>query len=250
MGDGIDSTGGLMSSEGQAASDGVFGRSSPKSTADFVAGGYVSDLSWLNERITIRRTLRLLRSDYQRMADHYQFPLTPLRALQMTILPAIIALILFRFSHYFFVINFRVGAWFLYTLNIAITGMDVVPGTKLGERCLLGHTTSTILSGQIGRNATLYARVGTGGGRDALDIGAGPGMPVIGDNVTIGANASVMGSIFIGDGTFVGAHSLVLNDAPPNSVLMGVPAVVRRQRTSAEATEENASVLQPAVDET
>jgi serine acetyltransferase len=195
---------------------------------------YVRDTTWVSEPMTIRRTIRLVRSDYQRMADHYGFPLTVGRALQMTILPAIIALVLYRVSSLSYERGFRTLAWFLYSFNNFATGCDILPRTRIGERCLLGHTTSTILSGQIGRNATILARGGVGGAHRHSDgdIGAGLGLPVLGDDVILGANSSVMGAIFIGDGAFIGAHSMVIQDVPPNAIVSGSPARVRRSRAT------------------
>ncbi|MGV3707480.1 MAG: serine O-acetyltransferase [Gemmatimonas sp.] len=204
---------------------------------------YVRDMEWLNDPITLRHTLRLLRSDYQRMADQYHFTLTKKRALEMTFLPQILALIVFRFSHYFLVSNFRSGAWLLYMVNHVLTGFDCIPSTRIGERCLLGHSVATVLSGQIGRNATIFARAGTGGGRDLMNIGAGPGLPVIGDNVTLGVNSTVMGSLFIGDGAFIGAHSLVMSDVPPDAVMIGVPATLRRYRRDATVSTNSSELV-------
>ena len=57
-------------------------------------------------------------------------------------------------------------------------------------------------------------------------------MPVLGDDVILGANSSVMGAIFIGDGAFIGAHSMVIQDVPPNAIVSGSPARVRRSRAT------------------
>lgn len=178
--------------------------------------------------MTLRETLRLIRSDYVRMAAHYQFRLSPGRAIGMTILPSLMALIIHRFAHYF--INSRLSfvAWPLYSLNVMITGADIVPRSEIGPGCLLGHAPGMIISARIGSNATLLARCGIGGGKRVGDIGAGPGLPILGDNVTVCANASIMGPIRIGDGAVVGACSLVLHDVPPGATVIGVPGRILR----------------------
>lgn len=56
------------------------------------------------------------------------------------------------------------------------------------------------------------------------------GKPIIGDNVQYGANVNILGGITIGDGTLVGAGSVVTKNTPPNSVVVGVPAKVIRIR--------------------
>ena len=88
--------------------------------------------------------------------------------------------------------------------------MIIASGTKLGENCM------------IYQNVTL-------GGR-ASDIKGYPvknrGSPVIGDNVTIYAYASVLGGISIGDNCVIGAYSLVLDDIPCDCVVYGIPAKI------------------------
>ena len=79
------------------------------------------------ERVPLRRTIQLIRSDYVRMAQHYQFHLNAWKAVEMTTLPAIMALIMYRSSHYFYARGWRFLAWPLYTLNTMITGADITP---------------------------------------------------------------------------------------------------------------------------
>lgn len=52
--------------------------------------------------------------------------------------------------------------------------------------------------------------------------------PVIGNNVTIGAGAVIMGPSVVGDGAVIGANSVVVSDVPANSVAVGIPARVIR----------------------
>jgi serine O-acetyltransferase len=59
-----------------------------------------------------------------------------------------------------------------------------------------------------------------------IGVNVGPGTPVIGNDVFIGAGAKVLGGIKIGDGATIAANSLVISDIPPNSTAIGVPARV------------------------
>jgi serine O-acetyltransferase len=182
--------------------------------------------------MTLRRTLALIASDYRRMADHYGFPLTLSRVVGITILPAMYGLIIHRVSHLCHARGLRFLAWPLYSLNIMLTGLDAVPSTEIGERCLLGHTIGTVISGRIGRNATLLAKVGIGGGRGPGGPGNERGLPIVGDDVTVGVNSTIMGPITIGDGAVIGGHSMVIRDVPPLAVVVGVPSRVLRYRAS------------------
>ncbi len=186
------------------------------------------------ERVSLHRTLQLIRSDYVRMARHYQFPLSAWKAVEMTTLPAIMALVMYRFSHYFYARGWRLLAWPLYTLNMMLTGVDITPSTVIGESCLLGHTVGTMLSGRIGRYATILAKVGVGGGRGPGTDGDPNGLPTVGDFVTLGVNSTVIGPVKVGDHATVGAHSLVLSDVPASAVVTGTPARVRRMQAPGE----------------
>ena len=48
--------------------------------------------------------------------------------------------------------------------------------------------------------------------------------PSIGRNVKIGANATILPGVVIGDNSVIGAGSVVVNDVPPNTVVVGNPA--------------------------
>ncbi|MEN8134884.1 MAG: hypothetical protein ABFS18_05040 [Thermodesulfobacteriota bacterium] len=56
--------------------------------------------------------------------------------------------------------------------------------------------------------------------------GRGVGVPKIGDNVIIGAGAKILGNVNIGDFAKIGANTVVIEDVPPNSTAVGVPAKV------------------------
>ena len=53
---------------------------------------------------------------------------------------------------------------------------------------------------------------------------------IVGNDVWIGANATILNGVTIGDGAIIGAHSLVTKDVEPYSIVVGVPAKVIRYR--------------------
>lgn len=69
----------------------------------------------------------------------------------------------------------------------------------------------------IGKNCKIFQGV-TIGGRGAK------GTPIIGDNVFIGANASILGGVKLGDNCVIGANSLVIQNVEPGCVVAGNPA--------------------------
>lgn len=62
----------------------------------------------------------------------------------------------------------------------------------------------------------------------------GPRKTVIGNNVWIGNNATIIGGIKVGDGAIIGAGSIVLKDVEPYSIVAGIPAVIRKYRYNGE----------------
>lgn len=75
----------------------------------------------------------------------------------------------------------------------------------------------------IGENSIVYQGV-TIGGNGKADYLNGP--PMIGKNVIIGANSTIIGPIIIGDNAIIGAGSVVINNVPPNSTVVGSPAKI------------------------
>lgn len=81
------------------------------------------------------------------------------------------------------------------------------------KKCIIGKNC------HISQNVTL----GGGGGPDG-------GLPVLGDNVTVGANAVILGNVHIGNHAVIGAGAVVLRDVPENCVAVGVPAKVIKSK--------------------
>lgn len=74
----------------------------------------------------------------------------------------------------------------------------------------------------MGINCTIYHQVTLGGQRKG--DGKKGNYPVVGDNVTIFSGAKILGNVKIGDGSVIGANSVVISDIEPNSVYAGIPA--------------------------
>lgn len=87
--------------------------------------------------------------------------------------------------------------------------------TVIGPGLALHHPHSIVVSGRtvIGKNCSIYHEVTIGGG------GTKPGLPRIGDDVSIYAGARVLGGVTIGDNVEIGANAVVTFDVPPNTVV-------------------------------
>lgn len=111
------------------------------------------------------------------------------------------------------------------------TGIEIHPGAQIGRGFFIDHGNGVIIGETtiIGDNVTLYQGVTLGGtGKEQ-----GKRHPTIGNNVMISAGAKVLGSFKIGDNSKIGAGSVVLEEVPPNSTVVGVPGrVVKRNNVS------------------
>jgi serine O-acetyltransferase len=107
------------------------------------------------------------------------------------------------------------------------TGIEIRPGAQIGKGFFIDHGHGVIIGETtiIGDNVTLYQGVTLGGtGKET-----GKRHPTIEDNVMISAGAKILGSFTIGENSKIGAGSVVLNEVPPNSTVVGVPGRVIKQ---------------------
>ncbi|NLJ54062.1 MAG: serine O-acetyltransferase [Intrasporangiaceae bacterium] len=117
------------------------------------------------------------------------------------------------------------AARLLSTASRAITGVEIHPGAQIGRRFFIDHGMGVVIgeTAEIGDDVMLYHGV-TLGGRSLEKVKR---HPTLGDNVTIGAGAKILGAIEIGDGAQVGANSVVVKGIPSGAVATGIPAQVR-----------------------
>jgi serine O-acetyltransferase len=123
----------------------------------------------------------------------------------------------------------------------AILQMRLPPNAEIGGGLYISHVGGVVLHHRtvIGKNCNLSHQVtiGTAGlGRT--------GVPRIGDNVSIGAGAVLIGDIQIGDGARIAANSLANRDVPPGATAMGVPAkIVKYAEECGELAQEVSNLL-------
>ncbi len=107
------------------------------------------------------------------------------------------------------------------------TGIEIHPGAQIGKGLFIDHGNGVIIgeTAVLGDDVTLYQGVTLGGtGKEQ-----GKRHPTVGNNVMISAGAKVLGSFTIGDNSKIGAGSVVLEEVPPGSTVVGVPGhVVKR----------------------
>ncbi len=112
-----------------------------------------------------------------------------------------------------------------------LTGADIHPGAKVGKDFFIDHASGVVIgeTAEIGDNVSIYQGVTLGG----VSTEKKKRHPTIGNNVVVGAGATILGPITIGDNVRVGAGSVVVKSVPPNSTVVGVPAkIVHREGTT------------------
>ncbi len=113
-------------------------------------------------------------------------------------------------------------AYHLQSRSSVLFGVDINPAATIGCGIMLDHATGFVVgeTARIGDDCSILQGVTLGGtGKSDEDR-----HPKIGDRVLIGANASVLGNIEIGDGAKIAAGSVVLKPVPENCTVAGVPA--------------------------
>ena len=109
-----------------------------------------------------------------------------------------------------------------------LTGIEIHPGAAIGKRFFIDHGAGVVIgeTSVIGDDVLIYQGVTLGGtGKDL-----GKRHPTIGNFVTIGAGAKVLGNITIGDYSSIGAGSVVIDDVPEHCTVVGVPGRIVKQK--------------------
>ncbi len=141
--------------------------------------------------------------------------------------PGFHAILIHRLAHFLYKKRIVFFSRLLSYINRFITGVDVHPAAKIGNRVFIDHGLGVVIgeSVEIGDNVIIYQGVTLGGtGKDT-----GKRHPTIGNNVIISSGAKVLGPLKVGDNCKIGAGAVLLNDIPPNCTVVGVPArIVKR----------------------
>jgi serine O-acetyltransferase len=139
----------------------------------------------------------------------------------LTCYPGLHAVWLHRAAHALWKRNIPLVPRLVSQLGRFLTGVDIHPGATLGEGLFIDHASGVVIgeTAQVGENVTIYQGVTLGGtGKET-----GKRHPTVGNNVVIGAGAHLLGSITIGDNVKIGSGSVVVQDAPHDTTVVGNP---------------------------
>jgi serine O-acetyltransferase len=98
-------------------------------------------------------------------------------------------------------------------LTRAVTGVEIHPAARIGNSFFIDHGSGVVIG------VTLYQGVTLGG----TGFQRGKRHPSLGDNITVGSGAKLLGPIAVGDGAKIGANTVVVEDVPAGATVVGNP---------------------------
>jgi len=150
-----------------------------------------------------------------------------------TLYPGVHAVWSHRISHAMWQRGAKYPARALSQFTRMVTNIEIHPGATLGPRLVIDHGAAVVVgeTAVVGADVTIYHGVTLGG----RSMNRRKRHPTVEDGVLIGTGAALLGPITVGEGSRIGANSVVVKSVPPGSVVVGVPG--RVAQTSGSATD-------------
>jgi serine O-acetyltransferase len=160
---------------------------------------------------------------YQALGD------TPKRRVGAVVHHQIVCVILYRLSHYLYVKSWTRLARTVARLNYFLLKTNISPASCIGDGLLLPHPAGVTFHGRAGNDLTLYAVSICGPNHPWIECPVEAG-PLLGDRVTVGARASILGPVTVGGDTRIAFRVDLQQDAPAEAVV-----VARSMRSPGES---------------
>lgn len=146
------------------------------------------------------------------------------RSIEVFLYPCFYALLFHKLGHKLYKKEKFFLARLVSQISRGLTGIEIHPGATIGKGLFIDHGMGVVIGEtcEIGDNVTIYHGVTLGGtGKET-----GKRHPTIGNNVMIGAGAKVLGPFKVGNNSRIAANSLVLQEVPEDSTVIGNPGKV------------------------
>ncbi len=142
--------------------------------------------------------------------------------------PGLHAIWLYRLAHFLWVREFISLARFISHISRFLTGIEIHPGAKIGKRFFIDHGMGVVIgeTSEIGDDVLIYQGVVLGGTTRERK----KRHPTIGNYVVIGAGATILGPVKIGDGARIGSGSVVVKSVPTGATVVGIPGRVMERK--------------------
>ncbi|MFD5544293.1 serine O-acetyltransferase EpsC [Streptomyces sp. NPDC127079] len=159
--------------------------------------------------------------------------------LEAALHPALTALWTHRVAHRLHTRGHRMTARLLARWARRLTAVEIHPGAVLGRRVFIDHGAAVVIGETcvVGDDVTIYHQVTLGAVGWWSDNERPPGArrhPVVGRDVVLGTNATVLGPVTVGDGAVIGAQALVNKDVPEGTRMLAATATGRAPKRPAE----------------
>jgi serine O-acetyltransferase len=173
-----------------------------------------------------------LRSDIQCILDRDPAARSTWEVL--TCYPGLHAVVLHRPAHWFWTHGFRWLGRFTSHVARFLTGIEIHPGAKIGNRVFFDHAMGTVVgeTAEIGDGCTIYQGVTLGG--TSLYKGA-KRHPTLGKDVVVSAGAKELGGFEVGDGAKIGSNAVVIKPVPAGATAVGIPARIIQSKAGESA---------------
>jgi serine O-acetyltransferase len=133
--------------------------------------------------------------------------------------PGYHAVIMHRVAHFFYKLHCFFLARAISQFNRFLTGVEIHPGAKIGKRLFIDHGMGIVIgeTSEIGDDCTLYHMVTLGG----VNLDPVKRHPTLKNRIMIGAGASVLGNVTVGNDVKIGANAVVVKDVPDGETVIG-----------------------------
>lgn len=143
--------------------------------------------------------------------------------------PRFAPVLLCRLAHKSYIVGVGPLAHLISFVNFVCFGIEIAARCPIGPGLLLPHSQGTVVGAwRIGENATIFQGV-TLGAREIDFAYEESCRPTLGDDVTVGAGAKILGGVHVGSGATIGANAVLLESVPDRALAVGVPARVARR---------------------
>jgi serine O-acetyltransferase len=131
------------------------------------------------------------------------------------------ALLAHRVSHALYEAGVPLAPRAISYASRAVTGVEIHPAASIGSDFFIDHGAGVVIgeTAEIGDRVTVYQGVTLGG----TGFARGKRHPTVEDDVTIGSGAKLLGPLTVGHGAKVGANTVVIEDVPAKSTVVGNP---------------------------
>jgi serine O-acetyltransferase len=166
----------------------------------------------------------IITADLKHKAKCYFNDVTTKGVLRVLLADGTSANVHYRLAQFFQRIRLGIIGWFILDLNRLFNGCVIGRNADFGPGLVFMHPIGVVINGGVkgGKNIVIESGVVIGAARNGIPVQ----VPILGDDVFIGAGAKVLGGIKVGNNVRIGANAVVVHDVPDGATVVGIPAKV------------------------